>query len=250
MTTTYKSVIVEQIGGVRRLILNRPEKLNAMNREMTEELFAAVEEAVAHSSTHVILISGAGRAFSSGADVTPSLVAHGELEEGVLGSAPTDMISNRRRVENWLHLWSAPKPLIAQVHGYCLGMANEVVGCCDLVICAESVKFGMPEVREFALPPTLGFWPLRIGPARTKELLWTGRLVGGQEAVELGLADRVVNDEDLSTETELIAETIAEVPVERLAVVKQAVNSWSETFGVRNAALRGAEYHSIYHQVK
>jgi enoyl-CoA hydratase len=251
MTAARNTIIVEQNGGVRRIILNRPEKLNAMNGEMTERFFAAVEDAVAHSSTHAILISGAGRAFSSGADLTSFTPAvEGELDKEVLGSAPADMITNRKRIEDWLHLWSAPKPLIAQVHGYCLGMANEVVGCCDLVVCAESVKFGMPEVREFALPPTLGFWPLRIGPARTKELLWTGRLVSGHEAVEMGLADRVVNDEALANEVALIAERIAEVPAERLAVVKQAVNSWSETFGVREAALRGAEYHSIYHQMR
>jgi enoyl-CoA hydratase len=148
-----------------------------------------------------------------------------------------------------LHLWSTPKPLIAQVHGYCLGLAVEIAGCCDLVICGEGARFGMPEARDFALPPTLGLWPLRVGPARTKELLWTGRLVDGREAVALGLADEVVSDDDLPARALAVATHIAEVPAARLAVVKQAVNSWSEALGLREAALRGAEYHALYHQV-
>jgi len=253
------AVAAEQLGAVRRLILNRPEKLNAMDAAMTATFLTAVEDAVADPATRVVIISGAGRAFCSGAYLKPAPAACGrpassppggfDRGEASVRDAPGDMVRGRRRVGNWLDLWSMPKPLIAQVHGYCLGIANEIVGCADFVVCGEGAQFGMPEAREFGLPPTLGFWPMRIGQARTKELLWTGRLVGGREAVQIGLADRVVSDETLPAEAEAIAARIAEVPAARLAVVKQAVNSWAETAGVREAALRGAEYHALYHQV-
>jgi enoyl-CoA hydratase len=256
MTSESSTVLVDQLGAVRRITLNRPEKLNAINRELNSAFFAAVDEAVADPATHVILVRGAGRAFCSGADMrsaagaVPGPPAAGfGADDASMKSGPVDMILNRGRVEKWLHLWSTPKPLVVQVHGYCLGLANEIAGCADFVVCSESAQFGMPEARDFALPPTLGFWPMRVGQARTKELLWTGRMVGGREAAAIGLADLVVADDALSAEAEALAARIAEVPVARLAVVKQAVNSWAETMGVREAALRGAEYHALYHQV-
>jgi enoyl-CoA hydratase len=266
MANASTTVLVEQLGPVRRLTLNRPEKLNAINGEMYQAIFASVDDAVADPATRVVIIAGAGRAFTAGADTKPAPPPEPSAsapsgrpprppvayEEGELGlkNAPLDMAHNRGRVEQWLHLWSTPKPLIVAVHGYCLGLGNEIAGCADFVVASESARFGMPEARDFALPPTLGFWPLRVGHARTKELLWTGRLVDGKEAVEIGLADMVVSDDALASECEALAARIAEVPGARLAVVKQAVNSWAETFGVREAALRGAEYHALYHQVQ
>ena len=168
---------------------------------------------------------------------------------GSIADAPADVVNNRARVNKWLELWSSPKPIIAQVHGYCLGTANELVACCDMVVCGPSVKFGMPEAREFALPPTLAFWPMRVGVALTKELLFTGRFVEADEAVAIGLANHVVgSEEELGAHVDELAAHIAEVPAARLAMVKQAVNSWAETFGLREASYRGAEYHALYHQ--
>lgn len=135
------------------------------------------------------------------------------------------------------------------MHGYCLGSAQELAGGCDLVVQGESAKLGMPEVRSIALPPTLGSWPARIGLQRAKGLLFTGRLVSGAEAVALGLAIACVPDAELGAHVDALAARIAEVPPARLAVIKQAANAWYETFGVREAALRGAEYHTIYRQI-
>lgn len=234
-------IVTSQIGRVRRILFNRPEKLNAMNGEMRSQFFAAVDDAAEDDGTHVIVLSGSGRAFSSGADLraggSPSVM-----------NAPEDMVHSKATVDRWLRLWSTPKPVIAQVHGYCLGMANDIVACCDIVVCGESAKFGMPEVREFALPPTLGFWPIKVGMARTKELLWSGRLVDGREAAAIGMVNRVVPDEELEAAVDALAETIAEVKLPLLAVSKQAVNQWFETFGLRAAAMGGAEYHAIFHQ--
>lgn len=236
-------ILSAQNGAVRRLTFQRPDKHNAFTPAMEAELRAAIAAALADETTRVIVLSGAGRSFSSGVDL--GSVAAGPAPAA---NAPADMVHNRERVAAWLELWSVPKPLIAQVHGWCLGTANELVGCCDLVVCGDSARMGMPEVRSFALPPTLGFWPARIGLQRTKELLFTGRHVSGAEAVELGLAIACVPDAELTAYVDALAAKIAEVPAALLAVTKQAANAWAETAGLRTAALRGAEYHAIYHQ--
>ena len=244
-TITTEGILQSQSGRVRRITFDRPDKLNAFTPTMSDSFFGAIEDAVHDEATHVIVLSGAGRAFSSGADIG----ATGSGSANLTSNAPTDMVLNRERVDRWLRLWSCSKPLIAQVHGYCLGMANEIVACCDLVVCGESTKIGMAEAREFALPPTLAFWPLRIGSLRAKELLFTGRMVTGAEAVAYGMANEVIADDQLGDRVDELAALIAEVPVARLSVVKQAVNAWDERMGVRAAALGGAEYHAIFHQV-
>ena len=239
-------LLLAQTGRVRRITLNRPEKRNAMTPAMEDAFFQCIAEAMDDDDTGVVVLAGAGPAFCSGADVSAG--SQGEAPAASVRDAAGDMATNRRRVERWLQLWSAPKPLIAQVHGYCLGTANELVACCDLVICGTSARFGMPEVRSFALPPTLAFWPARIGLMRTKELLFTGRLVDGAEAVALGMALEVVPDGELSARVDALASTIAETDPRLLATTKQAANAWFEAAGGRQAALGGAEYHAIFHQ--
>jgi enoyl-CoA hydratase len=236
-------IVREQRDRVCRITLNRPGKLNAFTPAMEEQFFQCIDDAMRDAQTRVVVISGAGRAFSSGADTSSAGSSAASIRD-----AANDMTHSRGRVDRWLRLWSAPKPIIAQAHGYCLGTANELVACCDLVVCGESARFGMPEVRRFALPPTLAFWPLRIGLQRTKELLFTGRLIDGAEAVGLGMAIAVVPDAELTEHVDRLAAQIAEVDPRLLAVVKQAANTWFETVGLRGAALRGAEYHAIYHQ--
>lgn len=236
-------LLVEQSGRVRRLTFNRPKKLNAFDEALRSAFFDALDDAVADDSTHVIVLAGAGRAFCSGFDMS----AGSGDRSGVL-DAPADMIANKATVDTWLRLWSLPKPLVAQVHGYCLGMANDILACCDLVYCGRSARIGMPEARDMALPPTLGFWPAKVGLNRTKELLWTGRLLDGEDAVRFGLANEVYDDEELQARVDEIAAHISEVKRPLLAVTKQAANAWFETMGLRDAALRGAEYHALYHQ--
>jgi enoyl-CoA hydratase len=235
-------LIERQRGHVRRITLNRPDKLNAMPPPMVEDFYTAVEAAAADPETRVIVIAGAGRAFSSGADLKAAADSSAATRD-----PPGDMAATRARVERWLRLWSTPTPLIAQVQGYCLGIANELVGACDLVVCGESARFGMPEVREFALPPTLGFWPIRIGLAKTKELLFTGRYMDGTEAVAAGMASSCVPDAELEATVDELADRIAQVPAALLAVIKQAANGWAETWGVHDATRRGGDYHALYH---
>lgn len=236
---------IEQHGAVRRLRLNRPERRNALSSELMGRLRDELSEAMSDDDTAVVVLSGAGAAFSAGADIKEGAHGDGDARRRV---APKDMGDARRQAENWLSLWTLPKPVIAQVHGYCLGLANELVGCADLVVAGESAKFGFPEMRQIALFTTLGFWPDRVGLQRAKELMFTGRLVSGDEAVRIGLAMECVPDDQLEARVDELAASIAEVGPDRLAVVKAAVNGWAEARGVRTAVLRGGDFHAIYHQ--
>jgi enoyl-CoA hydratase/carnithine racemase len=237
-----ENIDIEVGEAVMTITLNRPDKLNAITPEMNAALFDAFATARRDDSVHAIRLRGAGRAFSAGADL-------GMASQGgsARQNAPADMVQNRERVQGLLNLWAFPKPVIAEVHGYCLGIATEIVACADVVLCAAGARIGMPETRDIALPPTLAFWPATIGVARTKDLLFTGRLLDGHEAVAAGLAARVVEDDELEAAGLELARHVAEVPIHRLAVIKQAVNSWVEDTWVP-AALRGAEYHALYHQ--
>jgi enoyl-CoA hydratase len=232
---------------VRRVTLDRPEKRNALDAQLEADLFQVLDAAMRNADTRVVVLAGAGKSFCSGADLKPSREPPGGAAP-LVRDAAGDMANNRARVAKLLALWSAPKPLIAQVQGYCIGIGNELAACCDLIVCGESARFGMPEVRDFALPPTLAFWPMRIGLARTKELLFTGRFVEGAEAVATGMANQVVPDDQLRATVDGMAAHIAEVEPALLAVTKQAANAWAEDFGMRQSALGGAEYHALYHQ--
>jgi enoyl-CoA hydratase len=241
--TDAAPVLAEPAGAVLYLTLNRPSRANAMNGALLDAFDAHLEAARRDDDVHVVVVRGAGRGFSAGYDMDKPDDA-GDGRHDPLAEYRYD----RSLVERWLAVWEFPKPIIAQVHGYCIGSANDIVAIADMIVCGESAQFGMPEARQFALPPTLGFWPFRIGLAKTKELLYTGRFVGGAEAAAIGLATEVVADDSLAAHVDALAATIAEVPSDRLAVVKQAANSWFEVLGLPQAALRGAEYHAIYHQ--
>ena len=237
-------LLTEDLDGVRRIRLNRPDKLNALSPVMLRELTDALDAAMVDDAVRVVVLSGTGRAFSAGADAK----AEGAEFKAQLRDAPVDMARTQQRIEEWLRLKALPKPVLAQVHGYCLGLANELVGCADIVVCATSARFGMPEVREVGLFPTLGFWPERVGVQRTMELLLTGRLVAGEEAVGLGLAMTCVPDDALESTVDELAASVAAVDVGRLVVTKAAVNTWTETAGCHVAARRGAQFHALYHQ--
>ncbi|MGE0878183.1 MAG: enoyl-CoA hydratase/isomerase family protein [Acidimicrobiia bacterium] len=242
MSGEEEHVVVEVADRVMVITLNRPQKLNAITPAMNASMDAAFADARSRDDVGVVLIKGNGRAFSAGADLGNAAAGGGTRH-----NAPADMVANRKRVQGLLDLWSFPKPVVAAVHGYCLGVASELMACCDMVVVGENAKIGSPETRTIALIPTLAFWPSSLGIALTKDMLFTGRLLDGREAVAYGLAARVVPDADVHTAALEIAKNIAEVPTARLAVVKQSVNSWVEGTLIP-AALKGAEYHALFHQ--
>src|SRR5262249_2584015 len=146
-----------------------------------------------------------------------------------------DRESLRSLAEGWLWMWSYRKPIVAQVHGYCLGGANELVGVCDIIFAANDAQFGHPASRAIGIPINLGLWPAKIGMLRTKELLFTGDMIDGITAERFGMVNRAIPAEHLEEETTTFCKRIAMMPMDALTVHKQITNRWFEIAGLRLA---------------
>lgn len=223
-------VLSERRGAVALLTLNRPDKLNAINVPVIEALDAALDAAEAEEAVRVIVIAGAGRAFSAGFD----------LDIG-LGEGRPDPADVRRALENdfrvIMRFWDSPKPTIAAVHGYCLGSAMELALACDLTIAAEDCRFGEPEVK-FGSGIVALLLPWLAGPKAAKYLLLTGEdRVSAAEAQAMGLVNRVVPAADLLEEALALAGRIAANDRQAVRMTKQAINRSLDIGGMRQALL-------------
>jgi enoyl-CoA hydratase/carnithine racemase len=201
-------VLTEDHGPVRHVVLNRPEKRNAFNGELVLATGEALREAAADQAVRCVVIRGAGPMFSSGMDLG-SLAA--------ISEAPDDLRPFRRAcLEAWNLAEEMPKPTICQIHGACIGGAMELALACDLRVIAADALIGMPEVRIGLIPDVGGSsrLPAVVGLGRAKELIMTGKLIGGVEAERIGLANRVAPAEELDAATSsLVDDLLACAPV-------------------------------------
>jgi len=222
-----------QAWGVR-LTLNRPAKLNAISAELRDALTDAIADATADERVRVVVIAGAGRAFCSGYDLAEAAPATAWDWRDVLA----------RDVAATLAIWSCPKPVIAQVHGYALAGGLELAMACDLIVAAEDAQLGEPEIRFGSAPVTL-LMPYVIGQKRTRELLMTGDLIGAAEAERIGLVNRVVPVERLVAEVDALAEKLARVPPDVMAPTKLMLNRAMDAAGFAAAVEAGLDLQSF-----
>ena len=217
-----------------RLTLNRPAKLNAISRELREALTAAIAEAAEDEQTRVIVITGAGRAFCAGYDLSEEQPADAWGWREILAED----------VAATLAIWRCPKPVIAQVHGYALAGGLELAMACDLVIAAEDAQVGEPEIRFGSAPVTL-LMPYLVGQKKTRELLFTGDLVDGVEAARIGLINRAVPADRLEAEVDAVADRLARVPPDVMAPTKLMLNRAMEAGGFLVAVEAGLDLQSF-----
>jgi len=240
----YKDINYNKRGGVVTVIFNRPEKLNALSRNLMDEYAAALLEAEQDDEVRVAVVKGAGRAFSAGYDIEPG--KPGEY-------ATTDILKDLARMQfNTSRLctaWNLSKPVIAQVHGYCIAGGNDVAGQCDIIIAAENAVFQHPQIRRLGLT-WMNMATYHAGPQWAKMLMFTGDPISGKEAELIGLVAKAVPEEKLEAEVNKLADRIALVPSEELAVNKAAINRIIEEMGLRNALNAGMAFDVIAHQTK
>ena len=217
-----------------RLTLNRPAKLNAISTGLRDALTDAIADATVDDRVRVIVIAGAGRAFCSGYDLAEAAPATAWDWRDVLA----------RDVAATLAVWSCPKPVIAQVHGYALAGGLELAMACDLIVAAEDAQLGEPEIRFGSAPVTL-LMPFVIGQKRTRELLMTGDLIGAAEAERIGLVNRVVPAERLVPEVDALAEKLARVPPDVMAPTKLMLNRAMDAAGFATAVESGLDLQSF-----
>lgn len=252
----YENVLIEVEDGVGTITLNRPEKLNALSEALRADLEAALRDLRPGDAVRVIRLKANGRAFCAGYDLTPGQrrrpgsSAPAGTHAWELGESriALDREGLRESIERWLWMWSYRKPIVAQVQGYCLAGGGDLIGSCDIVFAGDNARFGHPASRALGIPPTLGMWPAKIGMLRTKELLFTGDMIGAAEAERIGMINRVIPSEQLDAETLAFCKRIAMVPLDALSVHKHVTNRWFEIMGLRTAAAEGAEFDSIYHE--
>jgi len=225
----YKTIIYEKASRVARITLNRPEKLNPLSLELRNELVDAIIKSGEDKDVSVIILKGAGRAFSSGYDIGQVVDANYYVS---LGATTREDIDNMMAtiVQNWNIVWNSRKPVICQVHGYCLAGGTDLALHCDIVVCAEDAQFGYPPVRAMGSPPT-HMWTYLIGPQRAKYMLLTGNSIDGKTAERIGLVWKAVPADQLEEEVNKLAEQIATIPYSLLAVNKNIVNKAVEMMG-------------------
>jgi len=222
---------------VRRLTLNRPAKRNALSNALRGEMFAALEAADRDPEVRVIVIRGAGTCFSSGYDLAG------------LGKLPFHTAGNqgqwaRHVVEGCFRMWDMAKPIIAQVHGWCLAGGSELAFACDLVYVAEDAQIGYPPVRTMS-PPDNQYHAWIMGMRAAMELMLTGDSISGVEAVRLGYANRAFPSEQLEAETLAMASRIAKVDPELAQLNKRLVHRQMEAMGMRAGLRAGTDLHAL-----
>jgi enoyl-CoA hydratase len=225
---------------VRRITLNRPEKRNALNAALRREILAATREADRDDRVAVTVIRGAGTCFSAGYDLSGDPAAQGEpLDDTAEGEG-----SYMRGVTNgWMSIWDLAKPVIAQVHGYCLAGGSELATGCDLVYVAEDAKIGYPAVRFGT--PDMQYHAWLFGMRAGMESMLTGDSFSGVEAAQLGWANRAFPEAQLEERVLAIAARIAQIPGDLLQINKRTVHRAMEVMGLRSSIRAGTELSAL-----
>jgi enoyl-CoA hydratase len=221
--------------GVRRVTLNRPDKRNALNHPLRGQLLQALREGDQDPEVKVQIVRGAGPSFSAGYD----LAGGNEGEEMPFYTSEGEGNWPRHVTEGWMSIWDLAKPVIAQVHGYCLAGGSELATCCDLVYMAEDAQMGYPAVR-FGVPD-MHFHAWFVGMRKAMEMMLTGDSISGIEAVELGWANKAFPAAELEAGVLAVATKIAKMPPDILRLNKRIVHRGMEIMGLRTAIRQGTE---------
>ncbi len=236
----YQKIIVDAPRPrLRRITLNRPEKRNPLSNELRAELFHALQAADQDESVRVMIIRGAGPCFSAGYDLKSNTSREQPFyTAGGLGNWP------RHVVEGFFRIWDLAKPVIAQVHGYCLAGGTELATACDLVYVAEDAKIGYPVVRAIS-PPDNQFYPWIVGLRRAMELMLTGDHMSGAEAAQSGFANRAFPPGELEAKVLDIAQRVAMTPTDLQQINKRAIHRQMDAMGIRAGIRAGTEMQQL-----
>ncbi|MEU6218665.1 crotonase/enoyl-CoA hydratase family protein [Streptomyces sp. NPDC047022] len=248
MNDVEPTVLYETKDRKAYLTLNRPDRLNAIDSRMPGELAAAVKRANEDSDVHVIVLQGAGRAFCTGYD----LKIFAENGQGAQGSADGDGVwdpikdftAMKGFTDDYFSLWRSLKPTIAKVHGHAVAGGSDIALSCDLVIMAEDARIGYMPARVWGCPTT-AMWVYRLGAERAKRMLLTGDTIDGRTAAEWGLVLQSVQAQELDAEVEKLADRIAGVPVNQLAMQKLMINQAYDNMGLHGTQILATLFDGI-----
>lgn len=232
-------IVDEPRAGVSRITLNRPDARNALNNILRGEIYATLEANDNNPEVKVTIIRGAGKAFCAGYDLKGN-----NSQDQPFHTSGGDGNWARHVVDGFFRVWDLAKPVIAQVHGYCLAGGTELATSCDLVYVAEDAQIGYPVVRSMS-PPDNQFFPHLMGLRPAMEMMLTGDAITGTEAANYGFANKAFPLENLEDEVLNIAERVAKVPTDIQQMNKRAVHRQMELVGVRAAIRSGTEIQAL-----
>jgi enoyl-CoA hydratase len=237
----YETLLYDVDDAVATVTLNRPERLNTIVPPMPDEFESVIRKATADPSVKVIVLRGAGRSFCAGYDFgggfhhwDEMLTTDGRWDPGkdMMGAGawgPT---------QKFMSIWRTPKPVIAQIHGWCVGGGSDMALCADLVIASEDAQIGTPYSRMWGCYLS-GMWLYRLGLAKAKEHALTGRPLSGREAADVELINKAVPFADLEAEVARQAQELASLPSSQLAAMKLIVNHAYENMGLASTQTLG-----------
>jgi enoyl-CoA hydratase len=240
---SYETVLYETGDAIATITLNRPERLNTIVPPMPDELQDAVQRATLDNAVKVILLRGAGRSFCAGFDFgggfhhwDEGMTTGGRWDPGKDFAMATSPASGP--VPKFMSIWRSPKPVIAQVHGWCVGGGSDMALCADLVIASDDARIGTPYSRMWGCYLT-GMWLYRLGLTKAKEYALTGRPLSGAEAADAGLINRSVPFAELEATVAAEAARLAEIPLSQLTAMKLIVNQAYENMGLASTQTLG-----------
>jgi enoyl-CoA hydratase len=235
---SFNSIAYSVDGRVATITLNRPEALNAIDQHLPTELSQAVDMANRDKNVHVIVLTGAGRAFCSGYDLKHYAQTPGanEGQQDMPWDPMVDFDLMYGNTEKFMSLWRSHKPTIAKVNGYAVAGGSDIALCCDLVVMSEDAKIGYPPARVWGIP-TPAMWVYRLGAEKAKRMLFTGDLVSGAEAKSMGLVLDAVPHDQLDATVDRLAARMSGVPRNQLMMSKLMINSAFDNMGLKTTQM-------------
>lgn len=244
---TLKITQDAEVPSIGRLLLNRPERLNAITGDTPSDIRKAVEWAEENDEIHVIVVEGAGKGFCGGYDLVDSAeqqIEHPGQQEKYPWDPMVDYAFMKRNTEDFMSLWRCSKPTIAKVHGAAVAGGTDIALSCDLMVVADDARLGYMPTRVWGCPTT-AMWTLRLGPTRAKQLMFTGDIISGKTAAEWGLANICVPVAELEEATMRFARRIAGVPRGHLAMHKLVVNQFMLQAGIEQGQVLATVFDGI-----
>jgi len=240
---TFKTIDYKTDGPIATITLNRPKELNTIVPPMPDEFQAAIERAVRDQAVKVVILRGAGRSFCAGYDFgegfhlwDDAITTDGKWDAGKdFAWATSHALAPTQK---FMSMWRAPKPVIAQVHGWCVGGGSDTALCADIVIASEDARIGTPYSRMWGCYLS-GMWIYRLGLTKAKEYALTGKPLSGREAADVGLINRAVPFAQLEATVRETALQLASIPSSQLAAMKLVVNQTYENMGLSSTQTLG-----------
>ena len=249
---SYQTILYATDGPIATITLNRPAELNTIVLPMPDEVEDAVNTAVRDQAVKVMVLRGAGRAFCAGYNFGGGFRYSELLSTDGRWDPGKDMMHTTAAATSphhkFMSIWRSPKPVIAQVHGWCVGGGSDYALCADLVIASEDAQIGTPYSRVWGAYLS-GMWIYRLGLTRAKYYALTGKPLSGREAADIGLINRAVPFDQLEAVVRTQAEELASLPMGQLAAQKLMVNQAYENMGLASTQTLGAVLDGIMRNI-